>query len=137
VAILAGAWFSGDFLDSGSIGLYGAPAPGNDEIALENAIDAVLDDLIENGVTEEELADAKNLLIADTIYAVDSQTRLARIFGVALTSGQTVQDVQQWPQRIGQVTLEQVREVARKFLRIEASVTGLLLPPEQTAEADQ
>ncbi len=137
VAILAGAWYSGDFLDSGSIGLYGSPAPGNDEIALEGAIDAVLDDIIENGVTDEELADAKSLLIADTIYAVDSQTRLARIFGVALTSGQSVEDVQQWPERIERVTLEQVRAVAGKYLRIEASVTGLLLPPEKTAEADQ
>ena len=130
VAILAGSWYSGDFLDSGSIGLYGAPAPGNDEVALEAAIDAVLEDVVTNGVTEEELADAKNLLIADTIYAVDSQTRLARIFGVALTSGQTVEDVQSWPERIQQVTLQQVQDAAKKYLRMESSVTGLLLPPE-------
>ena len=136
-AILAGSWFSGDFLDSGSIGLYGAPAPGSDETILEASMEAVIDDVIQNGVTEEELADAKNLLIADTIYAVDSQTRLARIFGVALTSGQTVEDVQNWPERIQKVTLQQVQDAAKKYLRIESSVTGLLMPLEQNAEAEQ
>ena len=137
VAILAGSWFSGDFLDSGSFGLYGAPAPGSDEKMLEAAIDAAINEIVANGVTDEELADAKNLLIADTIYAIDSQSKLARIFGVALTSGQSVQDVQEWPDRIEKVTREQVHTVAKKYLRIEASVTGLLLPPETVTETDQ
>lgn len=137
VAILAGAWFSGDFLDSGSFGLYGAPAPGTDEMVLEASMEAAITKIIESGVTGEELADAKNLLIADTIYAIDSQSQLARIFGVALTSGQTVQDVQQWPERIEKVTLEQVQAVAAKYLRIERSVTGLLLSAEPESETEQ
>lgn len=133
-AIVAGSWFSGDFLDSGSFGLYAAPAPGSDETNLEAALDDVIQDIIENGITEEELEDAKRLLIADTIYALDSQAKLARIFGVALTSGQTVKDVQEWPERIESVTREKVHEVARKYLREEASVTGLLLPPKGDSE---
>lgn len=137
VAILAGSWFSGDFLDSGSFGLYGAPAPGSDEDMLEAAIDAEIAQIVADGITEEELADAKNLLIADTIYAIDSQSKLARIFGVALTSGQTVQDVQEWPDRIEKVTRDEVHAVAKKYLRIEASVTGLLLPPETATETEQ
>ncbi len=135
-AIVAGSWFSGDFLDSGTFGLYGSPAPGNDEIALEAALDAVIAEVIEKGITDEELADAKRLLIADTLYALDSQAKLARIFGSALTSGQTVRDVQEWPERIEKVTPNQVLAVARKYLRIEASVTGLLLPLKTASETE-
>ena len=133
-AIVAGSWFSGDYLDSGSFGIYAAPAPGSDETKLETALDDVIQDIAQNGITEEELEDAKRLLIADTIYALDSQAKLARIFGVALTSGQTVRDVQEWPERIEKVTREEVHEVARKYLREEASVTGLLLPPKGDSE---
>ena len=136
VAILAGSWFSGDFLDSGSFGLYGAPVPGTDVEALEAALDKAVDDLIADGVSAEELEDAKKLLIADTIYAIDSQSTLARIFGVALTSGQTVKDVQEWPERIEKVTAEQVQAVAKKYLRVERSVTGVLLGLEPGTETD-
>lgn len=136
VAILAGSWFSGDFLDSGSFGLYGAPVPGTEVDDLEAAMDKAIDDLIANGVTDEELGDAKKLLIADTIYAIDSQSTLARIFGVALTSGQTVQDVQEWPERIEKVTAEQVQAVAKKYLRVERSVTGILLGLEPGTETE-
>lgn len=135
-AIVAGSWFSGDFLDSGTFGLYGSPAPGNDETVLEAALDAVIAEVIEKGITDEELADAKRLLIADTLYALDSQAKLARIFGSALTSGQTVRDVQEWPERIEKVTANQVLAVARKYLRIEASVTGLLLPLKTASETE-
>ena len=136
VAILAGSWFSGDFLDSGSFGLYGAPVPGTEVAALEAAMEKSMDDLIANGVTAEELEDAKKLLIADTIYAIDSQSTLARIFGVALTSGQSVQDVQEWPERIEKVTAEQVQAVAKKYLRVERSVTGVLLGVAPGTETD-
>ncbi|MGI9413385.1 MAG: M16 family metallopeptidase [Hyphomicrobiales bacterium] len=136
VAILAGSWFSGDFLDSGSFGLYGAPVPGTEVADLEAAIDKSIDDIVAEGVTAEELVDAKKLLIADTIYAIDSQSTLARIFGVALTSGQTVEDVQDWPERIEQVTGEQVQAVAKKYLRLERSVTGILLGVKVASDAD-
>jgi zinc protease len=128
IAISAGGWFYGDSLDSGAFGLYGSPAPGTDIEGLEAAIDNAIAELLENGVTDEEIADAKNILVADTIYAIDSQSQLARTFGVALTSGQTVDDVQAWPDRIDAVTREQVEQVARDYLVPEASVTGILLP---------
>ncbi len=134
LAVSAGAWFYGDSLDSGSVGLYGAPAPGTNVEELEAAFDEMIADLLENGVSAEEVEHAKNILIADTIYAIDSQSRLARIFGVALTSGQSVEDVQEWPNRVEAVTAAEVEAVAGKYLRIEASVTGLLLKSEEASQ---
>ncbi|MDP7540625.1 MAG: insulinase family protein, partial [Alphaproteobacteria bacterium] len=53
---------------------------------------------------------------------------LARIFGVALTVGLTVEQVENWPDVVEAVTSEDVLKAARAVLRPEASVTGVLLP---------
>ncbi|MEM7427187.1 MAG: pitrilysin family protein [Pseudomonadota bacterium] len=131
IASYAGSWYTGDALDYGDIGVYAGPKAGSGEAelaALETALDAVLEDIIKNGVTEEELKDAKNTLISATVYLKDNQNSRARIYGVALTTGGTVQDVEEWPSRIEAVTVEQVNAAARKFLQMKRSVTGILLP---------
>ncbi len=63
--------------------------------------------------------------------------RRARIYGVALTTGQTVRDIEEWPSRIEAVSAKQVQDVARKYLKPQRSVTGILLPQktEQRAKA--
>ena len=43
-------------------------------------------------------------------------------------TGQTVEDVEQWPVRISAVTVEQVNAAARAVLRRETATTGILLP---------
>ena len=44
-------------------------------------------DVVAKGVTAEELERAKTRLIADAVYAQDSQAELARWYGAALTTG--------------------------------------------------
>ena len=138
IAAYAGSWFSGDALDSGDLGLYAGPQPGSgkEELAkVEAAMDAILDDIVLNGVTADEVADAKNSLLSATVYLKDNQMSRARIYGVALTTGQTVQDIEEWPTRLEAVTIDQVNAAARKFLRTERSVTGILLPEKQQQRA--
>ena len=57
------------------------------------------------------------------------------MFGSALINGRTVEDVVTWSDRIEAVTAEDVQAVAEKVLRIERSVTGVLLPEEPRREA--
>jgi zinc protease len=52
------------------------------------------------------------------------------MFGSALINGRTVEDVLTWTDRIEAVTGEDVQAAAEKVLRIERSVTGVLLPQE-------
>ena len=66
-------------------------------------------------------------MIADYVYAQDNQSTLARCYGAALTTGQTVEDVQARPQRLRAVTADAVRETARRFLDKRRSVTGYLV----------
>jgi zinc protease len=74
------------------------------------------------------------MLIADNVYAQDDQLELAIMFGEALTTGRTVDDVLGWTGRIRRVTGYDVRAAAAKVLRIERSVTGVLLPQVEPPE---
>ena len=127
VAVSAGAWYESNALDMSKFGAYGSPRPGVTLSQLETDIDAVIVDLIAKGVSAAELERAKTRLIADSVYARDSQVALARWYGVALTTGSTVEDVQLWPERIKAVTAADVQDAARNWLDKRRSVTGYLV----------
>ncbi len=84
---------------------------------------------MDDGVTEDELAIAKKRLQAEAVYARDQLDSGPRILGAALATGQTVEDVESWPERIEAVSIEQVNAAAKAVLASDKqSVTGLLLP---------
>ena len=127
LALNAGAYYSSTALDYGKLGVYGVPAPGKTLQDVETAIDAIIADVSEHGVTADELALAKNRLIADAVYAQDNQATLARWYGAALATGETVDMVHNWPDEIRAVTVEAVRNAAHTWFNRRASVTGYLV----------
>jgi zinc protease len=134
-AAAAGAYYSGDGLDSGSFVVYAVPTADGAIETVEAELDAVLAEIAADGVSDDELERSRNRLIASTVYALDSQVRLARMFGAALINGRTAQDVLTWTDRIEAVTGADVKAAAGKVLRIERSVTGILLPEEPGRQA--
>lgn len=141
LATEAAAWNDASAYDLGSFGVYAAPVPGTPETAraqmqrLEAEIDAVLAELVAKGVTADEVARAKNRLIASETYARDSITTLARVFGQGLTTGLTIDQIQGWSDRIEAVTPAAIDAAARAILQERRSVTGVLLPPLPQARA--
>ena len=127
IALNAGAYYSGSGLDYGKFGVYGSPKPGVSLQQVEDAIDAVIADVIEHGITADELDRSKSRLIAADVYDQDNQVTLARWYGAALTTGETVDMVRNWPDRIRAVTTDEVREVAKHWLDRRRSVTGYLV----------
>jgi zinc protease len=127
IATSAGSWYQGTSLDLTRFGLYASPAPGVSLAKAEAALDEVIATVLETGFTSEDIERSKSRMIADYIYAQDNQATLARLYGAALTSGQTVEDVQARPARLRAVTVEAVREVALRFLDKRRSVTGYLV----------
>src|SRR4029450_7873212 len=107
--------------------IVASPRPGIGFPQIEAVMDAELANVAEHGVTAEELERAKNRLIADAVYAQDSQSTLARWYGGALTTGSEVGGGPTWPDRIREVTAGAVREAARNWLDKNRSVTGYLI----------
>jgi zinc protease len=134
IALSAGVYYSGTALDYAEFGVYGAPKPGISLRDVEAGIDGVLNDVIDHGITTDELDRAKTRLIADAVYAQDNQVTLARWYGSALATGQTVDMVRGWPDRIRAVTADAVQQAARTWLDRRRSVTGYLVQSLQPQE---
>ncbi len=111
-------------LDSGTFGLVVVPVPGVTVEAAENAMDAVIAKFLKDGMEPEAFARIKTQLKASEIYARDNVDGLARRYGEALTTGLTVQDVQDWPAVLQAVTPDDVMAAAHEVLDRRHSVTG-------------
>ncbi|MGB8313589.1 MAG: pitrilysin family protein, partial [Aestuariivirga sp.] len=132
LAAQAGAWYTGDQLDSGTFGVYGAPNPGVEAGKVEAAIDVILADLLKNGVTQKELDRVRNQAIAERVYTLDDQASLARMAGVAMATGLSARSIFDRDIEIEKVTLADLKAAAEKFIVLKRSVTGILLPETQT-----
>ena len=128
IAAYTGAWYDADQLDYGTFGVYASPNSGVSIEDTEKAVDAILNDVATKGITQEELDRSRNAVIASAVYVLDSQDKLARLFGTALATGQSVDDIKSWERDMASVTVEDVNKAARTVLDSRASVTGVLLP---------
>ena len=128
IATSAGSFYRGSALDLTTFRLYASPQPGVDLAELEIAMDIELQRLVDEPITDEEVSRATKRLVAEAVYAQDSISGAVRSFGIALTTGRKVEDVEAWPERIAAVTAEDIAAAADYVLRMERSVTGQLLP---------
>lgn len=136
VASQVSVWYSGDALDHGDLNISVAPAPGVEVAKAEAALDKALEDFKAKGIDGKLVERSRAELLASTIYGLDSQFRLAYLFGAAFAIGRSVEDTLGWTDRIKEVTVEDINKVAREYLDPKRSTTGILLPaPAKTAAA--
>ncbi|HLO76928.1 MAG TPA: pitrilysin family protein [Magnetospirillum sp.] len=128
VASGASAWYDPTAVDQSTFGLAATPRPGVDVPKLQAAMDKEVRLVLDKGISAAEVERAKTRLKANVAYARDSLHTAARVLGEALSTGETVADVEAWPNRIALVTPEQVNAAAKAVLDDRASVTGILLP---------
>lgn len=129
-AASAGAWYDGDARGPGSFGLYGVPRAGKSVEDVEKLMEAEVAKLVKDGVTETEVKQSIQRLKDAAVFARDSISSPSRVLGSALGTGQTIEDVEAWPDRIGAVTVEAVNKAARSIFVDKGSVTAVLLPEE-------
>jgi zinc protease len=133
IAASAGASYQGTMLDATSFAVYATPR-GDAKLAdVEAAVDAEIARIAKDGVTADELEKAKDRFVRAMIFARDKQASMANIYGATLATGGTVQDVEQWPDRIRKVTADQVKAVAARYLGMDHATTGYLLPEVRAA----
>ncbi len=129
-AVAAGAYYMGSALDDTRFYIYAMPTPEVTLPELDEAVDKILARFLAEPLEGEALERAKTRLVADAIYAQDSQAMLARWYGASLATGQTIRDVQEWPARIEATEAEAIVAAGRKWLTPKRAVTGYLLPAE-------
>jgi zinc protease len=127
LAVSASAGYQGTSLDPTQFIVSASPKSGVEFSQIEQVIDSVIADIAQHPVPAEDLERVKTQLVAEAIYAQDNQATLARWYGGALTTGLSIEDIRSWPDRIRNVTAEQVSAVAQKYLESKRSVTGYLV----------
>ena len=126
VAVNAGSWYMGSAMEDTRFSIYAVPGAGVGLDALEGAVDEAISRIAADALDSEAVARAKTRLVAETIYASDSQSSLARIYGSALAIGETIEEVRRWPADIEAVTRDDLTAAAERFLTVPRSVTGFL-----------
>lgn len=125
--------YAPDSLDYGAVYMEAALNPGVSFADMEGEIATLLHSVITDGVSAQEVNDAIQRLKDEAVFARDSVTGPAMIFGRALTTGSTVKDVETWPQNIALVSPNAIQHVAKTYLDtaapwIRPGVTGHLMP---------
>ncbi|MFN0039774.1 MAG: M16 family metallopeptidase [Burkholderiales bacterium] len=109
--------------------LEGVPATGKTVSELEQALRAQVRRLIEEGIDEKEMQRVRAQVIAAQVFSQDSVFYQARRIGALETAGlpHTSADLQ--VAKLREVSAEQVREVAKKYL-IDDNLTVAVLDPQ-------
>ena len=136
-AISANFSYNATALDYGTISLSATPTDDNQDLDnliqdIENEIQSIIDD----GVSPQELNDAKQQLIDSAVYARDSLSGPAMIIGQNITTGSTLDDIENWPEMIKAITAEDIQNAAATYLNFQnpwlrPPVTGYLYPEKQ------
>ena len=129
LAINASTYAWTDLHDEGPAVISASPAPGVSMEDLEAAVMSEIRKALDEGFTDEEVVRARNKLAAQAIYARDSQSTMANIFGSTLAEGGTVEDVLSYPDRVRAVTTEDAIAAVRKvFAPDRHYIEARLLP---------
>lgn len=113
--------------------LGGAPAPGHTVEQLEAALRGQVRQIAEEGVRPEELARARSQVVARQVFARDSISAQARMIGELESAGLGYRNEDRLLERLREVTLEQVRQVAREVL-VDDVLTVAILDPQPMPE---
>lgn len=107
----------------------GTPGQGKTVDDLEKAIKEQIKIISEELVSDEELARVKAQVVAGKVYEKDSIFYQAMAIGTLETTGLSWQLAEQYLSRINQVSKEQIRAVAKKYL-VEDRLTVAVLDPQ-------
>ncbi|MEM1428174.1 MAG: pitrilysin family protein [Pseudomonadota bacterium] len=135
-ALYAAAFYGGMSYDDTTFGMVVVPTPDRTLAEAEADIDRMIARFLEEGVDEAALTRLKTQIRAQEIYERDNLQGLARRYGAALTSGLTVQDVEDWPRILEAVTAEDIMAAAERIFDPNASVTGYLRSAPAALAAD-
>jgi len=133
-AIYTNAYYNGLSYDDTNFSLIVVPNNDVTLLDIEAELDKVINTFISKGIDEDHLERIKFQYKAQQIYSLDSAYSQARRFGVALTSGLTIEDVLAWPKTIQDIKSAEILAAAISLFKKESSVTGWIRKPFEERE---
>lgn len=97
---------------------------------LHDAVSKIIRDIAQNGVSQEELDRAKKMILTDITFERESTASLTSYFGYYYALTGSIENGRKYPDRIQQVTPEEVQEVAQKYLDMKKANSFFVFPNE-------
>ncbi len=130
-AIAVNVNYSPFVLGPASFSIDATPAEGVTIEKLEESLDNALRNIIKpQQIQPDSLNRTRNLLKAESIYALDNVQGMASILGQLLMLGFDEKFFNEWPDKIAQVSQTDVEAAAQQILGNPHAITGILLPKE-------
>ncbi len=130
IAASAGAGFDGTSASHGAMYLDVSPNPGVTIEAAEQAMDEELQKVLDGGISDDDVARAKQRMKTSLIFLKDSPLGAAQRVGAWVATGLPLADLESWDKRLDAVTADRVRSSAKSLFATAPSATGILLPKE-------
>ncbi|MGH1378899.1 MAG: M16 family metallopeptidase [Alphaproteobacteria bacterium] len=134
--------YSGASWDDANFSISATPTSSEKINLLNQHIDEELRKISSNGVTDKELIETVTRMQDEAIYARDSLSGPAMIIGYNLITGSTLDDIENWPQRLEEITIAQIKEIASIYINPDSLyktpyVSGVLLPKSPNKDVTQ
>jgi zinc protease len=120
--------YNGFSIGPAEFGITAIPEQGVTLEALGKAIDEEINTVLAKNFKDADIARAKTLLKAESVYTRDGLSGMARIMGWVRMAGLGADYFSRWDVMIDAVTESEIRDAAKHALDAKASVTGWLLP---------
>jgi zinc protease len=134
VATSVGAGYANTSRGPTMFSIEATPAAGSTVEALEQAIREQLQQIVRDGVSEEELRRVRAQVTAAEVYKLDSLFYQAMQIGQMESIGLSHRDLPLMLQKLQAVTAEQVQAVARDILRDDQLTVAMLDPQPLAAD---
>lgn len=95
---------------------------------LENEIFEEIKNIQKNGVTDEQVSLAKNIIERDTYYARESISNIAQEIGYIMVTSGDISVYENYVDNIKKVTAQDVKNAANKYLGVNKSAVSIVLP---------
>ncbi len=132
IALSAGSYYGADDLGPATFVFYASPKPGVEMAKIEAVVTEEIAKVLADGITPDELSGAVERMRNNAVFARDDFGTAARVFGSTLTTGGTVDEVENWLDRIDEVSVESVAAAAKHVLDGAHHVTSELLAKPQS-----
>ena len=123
---MVGGFFQGLTKGNGYIYFYAIPNKKLEQSEISDLLDKFIVQAIDEGISEEKLTLEKKKYYFDSIYGMDGILKPAEIIGEALTIGLSLDDIENWNDKLDEINLEMVKQELKEFSKIRNFVTGNL-----------